>query len=336
MLVSDLLSGSNDLANVEQGLTTISFGAIGDAVLRIQEALVSVGFGLPEKGFDADFGAETGSAVIAFKTSRMPDPLLASFVSRVSPDINIEQQVIDEFGLGDVFCFPMSALVGPLAASVTGRVVEPFIQNDYCQLNGPCTPADFFDISPSPEPYVNFLRANNPVVNPIASRLVGITLRPDIVSHRVPISAEWYEIKPLSPAGVKAGFEKLALFRVSFPAFGFPYQPGVRYVPSNEIPMGNFASDAGENLDVFLQVTRPVPGLLFYRICVRGDYVRYFNRVRVIAGALAILVVLAPEALEAVEAAEVVAVVAPPSPDTVPAYGSTITKCDLCGACKRT
>jgi hypothetical protein len=48
--------------------------------------------------------------------------------------------------------------------------------------------------------------------------------------------------------------------------------------------------------------------MILYRICVRGDYVNYFNRVRLIAGILAILVALAPEILAVgAEAGEVAA-----------------------------
>ncbi|NML65446.1 hypothetical protein HHL22_09540 [Hymenobacter sp. RP-2-7] len=37
--------------------------------------------------------------------------------------------------------------------------------------------------------------------------------------------------------------------------------------------------------------------MVLYRICLRGDYVQYFNRVRLVAGILAILAALAPEML---------------------------------------
>src|SRR5262249_46605565 len=118
------------------------------------------------------------------------------------------------------------------------------------------------------------------------------------------------EIKPFTPTGVRDGLEKLALFRVSYPAMGFPYRPGTIYIPPpREILMRQFVTDGGENLDVLLVVVRPVPGLLFYQICVRGDFVLYFNRVRVIAGALAILAALAAEALAAAEGAAVIALI---------------------------
>jgi hypothetical protein len=137
--------------------------------------------------------------------------------------------------------------------------------------------------------------------------LVGSTRRPDIASHRPP--PEFYEVKPFTPAGVRDGLAKLTLFSVSYPVFGFPYVAGVTYNPTREMPLGIVIGDAGENMEVFLEVHRPIPGLIVYRICLRGDYVRYFNRVRVIAGALAILIALAPALLPATEATAVVAAI---------------------------
>jgi hypothetical protein len=42
----------------------------GPAVRKVQEALIDLGFPLPTKGADSQFGTETGTAVVQFKTSR--------------------------------------------------------------------------------------------------------------------------------------------------------------------------------------------------------------------------------------------------------------------------
>lgn len=65
---------------------------------------------------------------------------------------------------------------------------------------------------------------------------------------------------------------------------------------------------------MYLEVIRPCRGLIFWNLCLKGDYVKYFNRVRTIAGVLAILLALAAEAAAAAtaaaEAAEIGAIVA--------------------------
>jgi hypothetical protein len=202
----------------------------------------------------------------------------------------------------------MSGILPSEAASIVGKKVEPFIFSDYCQVNPPCGIDDFFDLSPSFEPYENFLKAHNPGKS-VPAIIVGESRRPDILSHRVTSPAEFYEIKPFTPTGVRDGLAKLTLLSFGYPAFGYPYKAGKQYNPTPAILLHRFTTDAEveEDLDLFLDVHRPIPGLILYRFCIKGDYIRYFNRVRVIAGVLAILVVLAPELLPAAEAGEVVA-----------------------------
>ncbi len=68
---------------------------------------------------------------------------------------------------------------------------------------------------------------------------------------------------------------------------------------------------AGEHIQPVLELRRPVRGLIFWTLCLKGDYVEYFNRVRLTAGLLAILIALAEvAAAAAVTAAEVEAVAA--------------------------
>lgn len=228
------------------------------------------------------------------------EPFTAGVLDAVHPDLNITSSVLNFLEFGDQFCFSMSMAVldAPLLASFVGRLVEPHITADFCAQAGPCSPVDdFFDLANSPAPYTLFLRTHNPAVPPATIDAVGVGQRPDILSHRPGSPAEWYEIKPLSPAGVTAGLAKGNNLKSTYAGNGFPYRPGTRYRPSATIPLGSFIGPEGERLQVVIEARRLLPGLLFYRLCVRGDYVLYFNRVRLAAGILAILVALAPELL---------------------------------------
>ena len=89
-------------------------------------------------------------------------------------------------------------------------------------------------------------------------------------------------------------------------ASGLPYQAGRNYEPT-DVVLGRFLTPEGEKLDLILALRRQAPGLIFYTLCVKGDYVAYFNRVRLAAGIAALLVAMS-EVL--VPAAELVGVLA--------------------------
>ncbi|GAA3383901.1 peptidoglycan-binding domain-containing protein [Cryptosporangium minutisporangium] len=234
------------------------------------------------------------------------EPFTAGVLDAVLPDLDIGQALLDTLELGDKLCFSMSMAIldAPQVASFVGRFVEPKIEQDYCKQTGPCTADDFFDTVNSPTPYTDFLRAHNPTISPAVVTAVGSRSRPDIISHRPGATPMWYEIKPLSPGGVRDGLAKGIALKQIYKDNGFPYKPGTTYRPSSEIELGHFLTPQGEDIEVFLEVRRLLPGLLFYRLCLRGDYVQFLNRVRVVAGLLAILAALAPELLAAGAAAE--------------------------------
>jgi len=347
MLQSALIGGSADLASVAAGTRVIKAPEVSDAVARIQQALVCIGFELPEFGVDGGFGNETGAAVVAFKTSRglfpsdavvgvkttnrldlemaylegvtgenvleetrvlVTEPFFGGILDQLHPERGIADKILQFFELSDEFCFPLSALFGPLVSSLFGRLVEPKFRDDYCTLHAPCTGHDFFDLQNSPIPYTNFLRSHNPNVPAATITAVGNSVRPDIIRHRND-PPEWYEIKPLTPSGVSEWLIKAKQLRSNYKPT-FPYLPGRIYKPTSEIILGRFVTPQGEHLEVFIETTRPARGMILYRICVRGDYVEYFNRVRLIAGILAIIAALAPEILAAgAGAAEVGAMV---------------------------
>jgi hypothetical protein len=337
MLHSSLIGGSSDLVSVAEGQRRILSPEHSDSVERIQQALVLLGTDFPESGIDGKFGDETGIAVSAFKESRglspsdpvvgigttkrldlemaylenstdvleevvdeprilASDPFFAGILDKFNPDRGIPERILQFFQLSDELCLPLGPVFDQIASTM-GKLVEPKIEMDYCKLQAPCIGNDFFDQRNTSEDYTNFLRTNNPSVPEDKILSTGSSVRPDILRHRND-QPEWYEIKPLSPTGLRDWLAKAIILRINYGGV-FPYNQGKIYTPSSEISFGPFITDVGENLELFIEPRRPVPGMLLYRICIRGEYVRYFNRVRLIAGILAIIAALAPELLEA-------------------------------------
>jgi len=344
MLTSSLIGSSADLNSIAAGGRTMREPEASDAVLRVQTALLSLGFELPEAGADGIFGQETAAAVVAFKTSRglfpnnpvvgvgtatrldveiaylegvavdqildddrvlASDPYLGARIDVLRPDLGIPDKILRFFELSDEFCLPLSALWGPQVASTFGKLVDPKMSDDYCATVGPCVGDDFFDLANNSTLYTLFLELHNPAVPPPIITQVGDSVRPDILRHR-PGSTEWYETKPMTPSGVIEFLAKAKVL-VSNYALGFPYVPGTAYRPSREIPLGAFIAPGGGRLEIFIEPRRPAKGMILYRICIRGDYVRYFNDVRIGVGILAIMAALAPEILALGVAAEEVA-----------------------------
>ena len=335
MLQSSLLGESPALVAVANGAQAIQPSLeSSDAVARVQQALICLDFELPVAGIDGIFGTETGAAVGAFRTSRgLPfaapvldaemlalldleiaycegvtgedvldepavlskDPFFGGILDDLHPDRGIPDKILRFFELSDEFCLPLSPLVGSQVASLLGRLVEPKFQKDYNKLQGISPGNDFFDLANGPKDYTDFLRAHNPTVPEATIASTGGSVRPDILRHRGD-QPEWYEIKPLSPTGVRDWLAKAIKLRYNYSG-SFPYAAGRLYTPSREIELGRFWTPEGEHLQVFIEPRRPALGMILYRICLRGDYVKYFNRVRLVAGILAILVALAPEIL---------------------------------------
>jgi hypothetical protein len=349
VLTSSLLSPSADLNGIAAGQRRMLAPEASDSVELVQTALLAVGESLPERGPDGVFGEETGQAVSTFKTDRkvLPadpvvgpgttnrldlelsylegllddparldaralslDPFFAGVLEERFGDPGIGQHVIDYFQFGDRLCFRSSFLFGGLFTTGIGRAVEPFIFEDYCQAqrpNGQCSVDDFQDKTPGSAEYVNFLRAHNPTLDPNRIAELGQRKRPDIISHRA--RREWYEIKPLSISGALAARMKFSSIVIDYAARGLPYIPGTSYTPTPDIVIARFLTPQGEKIDVILETRRRSPGMLSWTLCVSGDYLLYFNRVRLAAGILAILVALAELLLPAEAAAGVLAAI---------------------------
>ncbi|MEU9740241.1 hypothetical protein AB0E12_13760 [Micromonospora chersina] len=298
----------------------------------VQQALIAVGSALPEHGVDDGFGPETGTAVSAYKTIhglspadpvvgtgtigsldleiaylegaptdlalQKPgvlalDPFFAGTLENSLGDASIGQRAIDFFELGDRMCFRLSfALSGVAAQWMSETIVEPLVFADFRALQAPVTAADFFDNSKSSQPYVDFLLAQHPTLDPAAITALGQKKRPDILRHR-PAGSEWYELKPMSISGAVGAWVKFMEIPKNYALAGLPYLPGRSYKPTEFIPIKTFFTPEGERLELIAHLSRRVPGLIFWELCIRGDYVRYFNRVRIVAGLLAIIALLA-------------------------------------------
>jgi hypothetical protein len=346
VLVSSILAGNPDLEAVAGGLRTIKAPETSDSVGVIQQALLAVGMEFPVSGVDAGFGGETGTAVSAFKADRavLPadpvvgpgttkrldlevayldgnpsdpagldskalalDPFHAGVLELQFASPGIGQKVVDFFQLGDRFCFRASMLFDNFIAKSLGRFIEPFVFDDFCAKRGPCTNGDFFDKNPGSTEYVDFLLGHNPSVNPVTIGALHNRRRPDILTHRAP--HEWWEIKPMSVFSAIEALEKFNSIISDYGAAGLPYAPGRSYKPTPEISLRRFITPEGENLELILALRHAAPGLIFWTLCVKGDYVTYFNRVRIAVGIAALLAALAEVLIPAAEAAGVVAAI---------------------------
>jgi hypothetical protein len=350
MLLSQLFAADQRFALVANGGDRLLAPEVSDTVARVQQALVALGFALPNGGIDDIFGDETGTAVSAYKTDRglsptdpvvgvgtsrqldleiayleghdgpeplakagvlALDPYRAGFFEHTLADVSIGQKVIDFFELGDKICFRLSLAVSAQAAQWISEVfVEPKVFDDFRAKMAPITAHDFFDDAKSSQPYTNFLLSQHPDKDPEALRELGRRRRPDILRHRPAGSSEWYEIKPESIAGAIDAWKKFRELTRLYSGLGLPYQPGKRYTPTSEIPIASFFTPQGGKLDVIVELTRRVPGLIFWTLCIKGDYVQYFNEVRLVAGLLAILAALAELAPAAAEAAPILVEIA--------------------------
>lgn len=348
MFVSKLFSGNSDLQDVADGARVIEAPEESDSVSLVQQALLAIGFSFPDNGIDGVFNEETDAAVSAFNEDRgiaegatvgaesiarldlevaflegaafqrggidglqlatetlVVDPFQAGVLENQFGDLSIGQKVIDVFQFGDRMCFRASFFFDRFIAQSLGRFVEPLIFENFCQRTGPCTADDFLDEA-GPLNYTAFLKPRNPQVPPERIDELVSLRRPDILSHRDP--KVWYEIKPASVWGAVEAEMKLNTIPKEYAKRGLPYAPGQNYIP-DDIVLGEFDTDAGEQLRLILALRRQAPGLIFYTLCVEGDYVRYFNRVRLAVGIAALITAACEVTIPAAEAAGVAAAI---------------------------
>lgn len=233
------------------------------------------------------------------------DPYKAGFAELIHANAGIGDKVMDLFELRDRICFRLSMELGPAIAQWFGEtIVEPIVFKDFRTVMAPTSPNDFFDDSKGSSKYTAFLTAQHPGLTPATVTELGRSRRPDLMRHDG-ASSEWYEIKPASLSGARDATLKLLSILDDYESAGLPYKPGRRYTPTREFPLTPMVGPHGEHIQPVLELRRPVRGLIFWTLCIKGDYVEYFNRARLVAGLLAIMIALAEvAATAAVTAAE--------------------------------
>ena len=242
------------------------------------------------------------------------DPYKAGVAEIAFADPSLGEKVLDLFELRDRICFRLSMELGPLIVSwFSETFVEPLVFADFRSVMAPSGPNDFFDDSKSSIPYANFLSSQHPGLSPAQIAHLQGRRRPDILRN-AGATSEWYEIKPASVSGARDATLKLLSILSDYADAALPYKPGRRYTPTSEIPLTPMVGPGGEHIQPILELRRPVRGLIFWTLCIKGDYVEYFNRARLVAGLLAIMIALAEvaaaAAATAAEAEAVAAVIA--------------------------
>ena len=161
--------------------------------------------------------------------------------------------------------------VNSAEASTFGNVVENIVFADYCEQFPPAPNSVFWDQN-NPAAYLYFLASHNPHFTAERQRDYFIRaggetgLRvPDIL---VDSAGErgFYEIKPDSESGVRAGVEKVGNLLAIYKFYDLRYQGGVRFTPRDR----KVAFLRGR-LEVTLKTRRAAPGLLLYKICLKSD-----------------------------------------------------------------
>lgn len=111
---------------------------------------------------------------------------------------------------------------------------------------------------------------------------------PDMMSHAAPQRTSFYEIKPDSPSGSRAGEEKIASVDAFIHDLNLPYKPGTQWSPDRKIPLFRGVV-FGLLVTVSFHYHRhpSIHGLIQYHFCVEADTV-----LLQVALALAILAVV--------------------------------------------
>ena len=220
-------------------------------------------------------------------------------------------------------CGVPSTSASTSVASAFGRAIEGLVDIAYMRDRGVSSTDVYFDAL-SVGTYVRFLSRKHGI--PESTLRARVTRVPDLLDTRTTFSrsgrGEFYEIKPNSPSGTRAGRDKLhdidAYMALTPP---LPYERGSTWSPgtiSIPIPLtailtalsvipglGSLAGQLARAFlfcgapDVTLEVRRTEPGLLQYRLCVEADlacYAEYAIAEDVLIAIIAIII-LAPEVI---------------------------------------
>nr|WP_315220216.1 hypothetical protein [uncultured Flavobacterium sp.] len=179
-------------------------------------------------------------------------------------------------------CFSFHELFGNTSlSSAFGYMAEPLINflltSEFSRLG--VSPNDLYQdysfAGPIDLQYIGFLMLKNPT---LASRHLQ-TLRstphkrPDILIHTSQLQ-EYYEIKPDSLTGRRAGRSKLAILSSNYTSYALPYVVGASFNPPTSISLGvvNVPIDRGFlPAEISFSIRRD-GGLILYKICINANW----------------------------------------------------------------
>ncbi|APZ94607.1 hypothetical protein [Fuerstiella marisgermanici] len=156
-------------------------------------------------------------------------------------------------------------------ASVFGAVAEELIYADFLKTyvrRG----TEVFQDHHNPAAYLLFLATNNPHFTEQMQRdyferawAQKLAKVPDFLVHK-PTEKAFYEVKPDSTNGMKAGVDKVGKLSAVYRYYRLPYHAGNVFTPRDH----NVAS-YGTALRVVLRVRRVAPGLIVYKLCLESE-----------------------------------------------------------------
>lgn len=121
--------------------------------------------------------------------------------------------------------------------------------------------------------FISFLGANNPGLNTqsLATQALmkgGGIKNPDwAIDRKARVEFEYYEVKPNSKSGIKAGQDKILALIALCGLNSLPYHPGTNYTP-DETTILWIENKGFIQTEVSLHWFRTQPGLIFYEVCV--------------------------------------------------------------------
>jgi hypothetical protein len=165
-------------------------------------------------------------------------------------------------------------------ASGFGNLAEDLIYADFCRQYA-FSQYQLFKDDNNPQGYLYFLARNNAAFTEQNQRLFYTRLKeeqlyrvPDLMVH-TGFGKVFYEIKPYSDSGIRAGAEKVAYLNATYKHFNLPYVAGRDFVPTQNQRLAYLKDD----FTVDLQVQQALPGLILYRLRVQRNYALDFNKI---------------------------------------------------------
>jgi hypothetical protein len=219
-------------------------------------------------------------------------------MSNIELSFNIKEISPIQSNTKNEFCFAASEIITDSRfTSPLGGIIEGIIIKDYQNNMGFNPRLDFVDVGGKSidrvGKFVDFLQTANGLSLVDRLKIIGSswardTAIPDIVVHR-DNRREFYEIKPGSKSGIRAGVEKINKFVALCLQYNLPrdrrtylpyrgaYLPGMKYKPQSQIRAFRTSTEIKKFhpkvSDVYLRVEYARPGLLIYKICISGQFI---------------------------------------------------------------